>query len=508
MPHGVSQASHNYSDSTITLAAGTHYDRGWMHRLFYGDHYRDVWKAPVQARVLDISTAKGGLKPTQMGGSRQTINLRLESPEGTEYVLRSLDKEPASVFSEKMQRSYIAYIVRDATSATNPYGALTIPRMAEAINIYHVEPELVYVPHDPRLGMYRDSIGGMLALLERRPDGDQSSNPLMGNASKVKSSRSAITERLTDNDSRFDARFYLRARLLDMLVGDWSRHEDNWRWAELEHADRAYTYRAIPRDRDNVYYKFEDGIIPWFFKRLGFKPHFQTFRKNLRQVEKLNLSGRNLDELILAELEWQDWQEVTDSVQSALTDQVLEEAVKAMPDTAYKLTGPETLRKLKSRRDQLQQTARRYFAILAKEVVLVGSDKHEFFSIEVLSEDQIKIDIYKTNKDSEVQELLYSRTVSAEATEKVKLYGLNGDDRFEVKGKAKPNIKIELWGGAGADSYKVESGGSKVGNKVHIVDTSYSNSYNVDKHTSIKINDEIKAKEFDAEGWLLRYYLD
>mgnify|MGYP005748926885 CR=1 FL=1 len=498
----------NYSDSTITLAAGTHYDRGWLHTFFYGDHYRDVWKTPVKAKVLDVGTAKGGLEPLQMGGSRQTINLRLQNPDSIEYVIRSLDKEPASVFSEKLQRSYLAYIVRDATSATNPYGALTIPSMAKAINIYHLEPELVYVPHDPRLGAYRDSIGGTLALLERRPDGSQLDNPRLGNAPRVKSTRSAITRRLTDNDAKFDARFYLRARLLDMLVGDWSRHEDNWRWAEFTQGHNAHTYRAIPRDRDNVYYKFEDGLIPWVFKRLGFKPHFQTFRKNLKQVEKLNLSGRNLDELILAELEWKDWQEVTDSVQAALTDQVLEGAVKAMPDTIYKLTGKDTLEKLKSRRNQLQSISQRYFAVLAKEVTLVGTDKHELFNIEVVSENEIKVDVFKTDKEGKVKQLLYSRTVNANTTDIIKLYGLNGDDHFNIIGNAKPNIKIMIWGGAGSDTYNTVSRNNKTGNKLHITDTTYSNTYNVDKHASIKIDDDIKAKEFDAEGWLLRYYLD
>ncbi|MEJ8804213.1 hypothetical protein [Pontibacter sp. H249] len=507
-PAGAPGTVPDFSDSTIILAAGPHYDRGWIHTFFYGDHYRAIWKAPVEAKVLDIGTVKGGLKPLQMGGSRQTINIRLQNPDGVEYVVRSLDKEPASVFSERMQRSYIAYIVRDATFAGNPYGDLTIPPMAKALNMYYVEPELVYVPHDPRLGAYSDSIGGTLGLLERRPDGDQSKNPLAGYAPKVKSTRSAITERLMDNDSKFDARFYLRARLLDMLVGDWSRHEDNWRWAELEHADKAYTYRAIPRDRDNVYYKFEDGIIPWFFKRLGFKPHFQTFRKNLKQVEKLNLSGRNLDELILSELEWQDWQEVTDSVFTALNDQVLEEAMRAMPDTVYKLTGQETLRKLKSRRDQLHSISSRYFAILAEEVVITGTDKHELFTIEVLSEDKVKVNVYKTDKGGEVKQLLFSRTVHAKTTKAIKVYGLNGDDHFEIKGSTKPKVNVYIWGGAGADSYHVISNGSKLGKKVYITDSTYSNTYKTDKHTTVKINDDLPAKEFDAEGWLLRYYLD
>jgi hypothetical protein len=506
-PTGV-KSNFDYTDSTITLAAGTHYEKGWIHTLLYGDHYRDIWKTPVKMKVLDIGTAKGGLTPLQMGGSRQTINLRLHNPDGTEYVIRSLDKEPASVFSEKMRRSYFAFVVRDQTSATNPYGALTIPRMAQAINIYYLQPELVYVPHDPRLGVFRDSIGGTMALLERRPDGNQSDNPQLGNASEVKSTRSAITKRLSDNDARFDARFYLRARLLDMLVGDWSRHEDNWRWADFEVGKNDNLYRAIPRDRDNVYYKFEDGVIPWIFKRLGFKPHFQTFRKELKQVEKLNLSGRNLDDLILSELNWNDWKEITDSVQVALTDQVLEEALRAMPDNIYKLTGPETLSKLKNRRDKLPAIAKSYFETLAEEVVLVGTDKHELFKVNVVSKDEIKIEVHKIDKDGKVKDLLYTRTISASTTKALRLYGLNGDDHFEIKGDIKPKIKIQIWGGAGADTYQTKTEGSKLGENIYIVDSKYSNTYKVDKKTHVKIDDDISAKEFDAEGWLLRYYLD
>ncbi|WP_299704027.1 hypothetical protein [uncultured Pontibacter sp.] len=150
----------DYSDSTITVAAGTHYGRSWLHTFFYGKHYRPAWTTPVEFRVLDLGIEKGGLKPTQQGGSRQTMNLRLEDADGKEYVLRSVDKDPATALPEKWQQSYAANIIRDATSATHPYAALVLPPMAKAIGIHHTEPELVYVPHDPRLGEYLENFGG------------------------------------------------------------------------------------------------------------------------------------------------------------------------------------------------------------------------------------------------------------------------------------------------------------------------------------------------------------
>jgi hypothetical protein len=32
--------------------------------------------------------------------------------------------------------------------------------------------------------------------------------------------------------SMFDEDEYIKARLFDMLIGDWDRHYDQWRWAE------------------------------------------------------------------------------------------------------------------------------------------------------------------------------------------------------------------------------------------------------------------------------------
>ncbi|RDV13416.1 hypothetical protein DXT99_19695 [Pontibacter diazotrophicus] len=498
----------NYKDSTIYVAAGPHYGRSRLHTFFYGKHYRDVWTLPVEVPVLDIGTAHGGLTPMKLGGSRQTINLRLQDTTGTEYVLRSIDKEPASALPEKWQQSYVANIVRDATSATHPYAALTLPAMAEALGMYYVEPELVYVPHDVHLGEFMAPMGGTVALLERRPTGDQTDYAPMGRAVKVKSTRSALAERLTDNDTYFDARFYLRARLLDMLIGDWSRHEDNWRWAEIEHDENAYTYKAVPRDRDNIFYRLNDGPIPWLFMQLDFKPHFQTFRSKLKNVEKLNSSGRNLDELILAELEWQDWEEVADSVQRLMTDEVIEKGFQTMPDNIAALSAPDMTAKLKSRRNQLLQAASKYYNALAANVQVVGTDKKERFEVEVVSEEEVRVRMFKIKREEGTEQQLYFRTFRASETDEIRLYGLNGKDQFYISGSTKPGIRIKIWGGAGEDNYQVEAKGSKLGKRIYINDTLYRNEFNVDKYTAVDIDNNQRAKDFDAAGWLLRYYLD
>ncbi len=509
-PPANSNSATTYTDSTITLAAGKHYDRSGLHTFFYGRHYRPAWYTPVTVKVLDLATAEGGLTPLELGGSRQSISLRLQNPAGVEYVLRSIDKEPASLLPESLQQSYLANIVRDATSATHPFAALVVPHLAEAIHIYHTSPELVYVPHDPRLGRFLPNIGGTLALLERRPDGDQTDNPQMGNARKVVSTRSALEERLTDNDANFDARFYLRCRLLDMLLGDWSRHEDNWRWAKQQQDKKGATYRAIPRDRDNVFYKLNDAPVPWLFMFMGLKPHFQTYKPRIsaENLEDLNHSARNLDNLILAKLAWQDWQEVADSVQQELTDAVVEQAFRAMPDTIYQLTAAPLIATFKTRRNNLQHLARTYYTILAENVQAVGTDKHEVFELNVLSGKEVTLQVFKADKDGKTKKALWQRTFYANETDVLELYGLDGNDRFIVTGSVKPAIKIKVWGGAGQDTYQVHGQGSKLSKAVRINDSKYRNTFDVDKHTAIDIDDDIPAQKFDAHGWLLRYYLN
>ncbi|MBJ6118773.1 hypothetical protein JAO76_11250 [Pontibacter sp. BT310] len=514
-PHSVRQVAQapadaalvtNYTDSTITLPAGAHYKRGALHTLLYGRHYRNAWYTPVNIRVLDISTAHGGLQPLKMGGSRQTVSLRMQTKDSTEYVLRSIDKEPAGALSPRWQKSYVANIARDATSATLPYAALVLPGMAAAVGIYHTDPELVYIPHDPQLGEYLDEMGGTIVLMERRPDGKQKDNPRMGNAEKVKSTRSMLTERLSDNDTKIDARNYLRARLFDMLIGDWSRHEDNWRWAELEPTDDAYTYRPVPRDRDNVFYKLHDAPIPWLTHILKFKPHFRTYRKRVGNLEKLNYNARHLDALILSELSQQDWIEIADSVKTALADQVIESSFRKMPDTIYSLTAEPIIEKLKVRRDNVKEIAKDYYSILAKDALIVGSDKHERFIVKVLNKNEVQVQVYKTNKDEEVKRLLFERTFNARQTKNIILYGLDGKDHFVLEGDADPEITISIWGGEGEDTYTAES--KKKSNRIFINDSTYGNNYKAGDRARVKHNDNLRAKDFTGAGFLLHFYLD
>jgi hypothetical protein len=37
-----------------------------------------------------------------------------------------------------------------------------------------------------------------------------------------------------------------------MLIGDWDRHDDQWRWAAFDEGKQT-VFKAIPRDRDQAF---------------------------------------------------------------------------------------------------------------------------------------------------------------------------------------------------------------------------------------------------------------
>ncbi len=83
--------------STVVTAAGEQYRAGAFHRWILGRHYRDLWTAPIEVEVLDLSTFDGGITPLRRGGGRQTKALRFLGSNGREFTFRSVDKDPSAV---------------------------------------------------------------------------------------------------------------------------------------------------------------------------------------------------------------------------------------------------------------------------------------------------------------------------------------------------------------------------------------------------------------------------
>ncbi|MCB2410018.1 hypothetical protein [Hymenobacter lucidus] len=495
-------------DSTVRVAAGPQYLRGPVHRFFWGKHYRQLWAVPIDAPVFNLRTAvPGGLTPVREGGSFQTKNLRLLDRNGVQYVLRSVDKDATKALPEGLRDGAIGRLMKDQTSVINPYGAYIVAPLAAAAGVYHTNPRLVYVADDPALGEFRQTFANALYLFEERPEGDQSAVSSFGRSAKVESSRKVFSNLVYNQQHRIDARWYLRARLFDMWLGDWSRREDQWRWASFPAAGGSTVYRAIPRDRDHAFFKFDDGLITHIIGWV--KSNYQSFHQKIRlaDVEGLNRAARPMDKSLLTYLTAQDFQQVADSMQRSLSDPVIHNALALWPKEVYAQAGAEFDENLRGRRDQLDEVAAKFYELLARDIELPGTDQSERFVIEPTGPGLVRVSQYGLHA-GRPDSLVGQRTFDYRQTRSIKVFGLGGNDVFELRGLPDHRFSIGIYDGAGQDvvTLKTEGSAAKAATSVTVYDSGDGNTITVAK--PVKVESYVPAAtEFDAAGWLLRHRL-
>lgn len=445
------------SADSVWAVAGRQYDRhGWVFNRFMGPHHRTLWATPVRVPVFRLESADkeaGPFKPTKLGGGFQSTSLTLEAADGRSYVLRSLDKDPARILPKFYQKTFIANALRDGTSAGNPYGALVVPPLAQALGVPHTHPRIFYVPLTETQLTVADAnerLRGKLVLLEEKYSGKQVSSPLLPQAQDFISDEDMRKRIYTHPADRPDQQALLRARLLDVLIGDWDRHAGQWQWAELP--DPTYPkrrrYAPIPKDRDQTFYRVSDGLIGWLGTRRFTVRHLVTFKKRIHDVEALTGQGRYVDQRGMPELTRRDFDQAARYVQQHLPDSTLARAVRRLPPAVYAHAGPRLLRDLKSRRDQLPAVAHKYYLLKARKPIVAGTDQPDFFQVQ-RTKDSTTVRIYSRALGAD--SLYFKRTYFSKETRRLTLEGLGGNDVFEMTGRG---IPLVLHGGADHDVLK------------------------------------------------------
>jgi hypothetical protein len=198
------------------------------------------------------------------------------------------------------------------------------------------------------------------------------------------------TEELTqildaDSGERVDSRSFLRARLLDVLIGDSDRHQDQWDWARSARIDR---WVAVPKDRDLAFVRFDGLLMTAVRSKL---PHLVKFDEAYPSPAALHLQSRDIDRRHVGDLDWPAWREVAEDLRSRLPDRVIDEAVRRLPAPYYRLDGPRLAARLKARRDGLERMARRFYELLAREAEVHATDQPD--SVRLLREPDGSVEV-------------------------------------------------------------------------------------------------------------------
>ena len=443
---------------TVTISAFPAYESGFVHRLLFGKRYRDLWATPIRVPVLDLARFDGGVKPTETGGGQQTKSLRLESADGQEWVFRSVAKDARAVLPEPLRKSIAANVVNDQLSHTHPAGALVVPPLAEALGVLHMQPQLAVMPDDPRLGEFREVYAGMLGLLEEFPDDGPDGTAGFAGSKKVINSIDLMKELRDDPDVLVDVHAFLTARMLDLVINDWDRHKDQWKWARLER-DGKERWVPIPRDRDQALIWF-DGMLPTL-ARFG-APRLVAFSPKIA-VGGLSVNSWEVDRAFLNGLDRSAWDSTARWVQSRLTDEVIAEAENRLP-APYREAYPGVFSTiLKARRDDLVRAANQLYERLAAVVDVHGSDKREVALIDRHPDGAVEVRLYdgrreKGDPDASGEPWFHRRFLRGE-TEEVRVYLHGGGDSVVVRGASDRSVPVRIIGGEGenvvADSSRV-----------------------------------------------------
>lgn len=481
---------HDYTDSTKTVAANSGYDgKSFLFEWIVGKHNRKYWSVESEFPVFDVTEMEGGLTPVRIGGKGQSTTVHLERDDGRDYVLRSVDKRAGRIWSDNLRRTFALDVAQDQFSIINPYAALVIPDLADAVGVYHTNPKIYFVPDDPQLGAYREQISGELALFEERPNGDMSDVASVGNSEEILSSVELLRELDNDIDHRVDQKAFARARLLDMLLADWDRHSDQWRWASFEpENEQGKIYRPIPRDRDVAMMRMT-GLVPSLAKIMGPFFQYQNFSEKYGNLKGLNFNSLDMTRRFTNQLTRSDWMEIARDIATSLTHQVIEEAVQNYPEPIFEKYGQETIQILKARRDKLVEVTEKYYGLISGVVSIPGSNKRELFEVDVLSEGDVRVKVFKLSFEGETQEQYFERTFLASETKELRLYGMGESDRFRLSGHSSNPIKIRLSGGSGEDEYRDETPKKRLGRTVVIYDTETGNLIESGSNTKIKLED-------------------
>ena len=469
----------NGSVGSISMPLSTKYKASASKEFFWGKHYRKEWGTIVSFPVLDMKTFKGGLTPDKLGGGHQSKSLRVIAGDGKEYVLRTVEKDLTPLVPENLRGTMIHRQANDQLSMVHPYGALIVARLAEKISIFHVNPEIVFVPNTEDLKEFRDTIGNKLCYFEERTSGKGwDHSEIAGNAEKIENTEDIVENFAKSTKYRMDQKELLKARLFDMMINDFDRHEDNWDWAKFSQVDPSgekdsiTLYKAFAKDRDHALSRV-DGLLMHFIAMPWALRPLENITPRAKDVLGLNFAARDLDRQFLNEVTKEDWQHAISSIQSSLTNDAIKESLAIVPPEVSKHSGDFLEKRLIQRRDNLSQYGMKYYRKLNKYVTVTGSAKDEHFNIVFLDE---AVSVTGMNKKNDT---FYHRIFYPGQTKEINIYGLESKDNFTFSGNAKNKFKVRIIGGEETDTYIDNR--KAAGKKVRIYDVQdsiYVNTHN------------------------------
>lgn len=440
-------------------------DKSDSYKSFWGDHYREVYGTPIEASVGMLDTLRGGFNIDRKGGGHQTRSLRLRDENGRNFSLRAVHKSAVQFLQsvafkndfvqDEFKDTFTEDAILDFYTSGHPYASLAIPTLADVVGVYHTNPQLLYIPKHKALGKYNESYGDELYFIEERPDDGFLDVASFGNPDSIDSTDDLYENLRSDEKYSVDEPAFIRARIFDMLLGDWDRHADQWRWARFDSKGKK-VYRPIPRDRDQVFSKFDGTLLGILKALIPPTRQFQNYDGDLKNIKWINEAGIKMDRALIKNSGKDVWKKEATFIKESLSDADIDLAFTKLPKEVQHIGVDEIKRKLRERRDNIVDIANEYYRYLNDLVIITGTDKDDHFEI-TRKDDETLVEVSRV-KNGEIMTPFITRKIRSAETKDVWLYGLDDGDTFHVSGNGENPMRLKLIGGQENDVYNIEDG--------------------------------------------------
>jgi hypothetical protein len=435
-----------------TVVAGDYLANG-LHRFMLGSDYRKLWSTPVSVEVLDLGREAGGLKVVRRVGGQQTKGLALSGADGRSYTFRGLEKDASHLLDAvdpELRDSVLADLLNDQMAAQHPASELIARGILEAAGIPVPEWRLVVLPDDPALGQFRKEFAGAIGVLGVYPQGASGSVPGFAGATEIIGHKELYQRLEAGQGDSADTQALLRARLVDILMGDWDRHRKQWRWAKIPGRG---AWVPIPEDRDQAFSRYEGVALDAARRR---DPRFQDFGPEYAGIGGLTYNGSEQDRRLLVGFTEEDFVRTARELQGQITDAALEKAAHMMPPEWYAVDGARLVHDLRARRDALAAIAAEYHRHLARDVDVYMTNQPERVEARRLGNGDLDVTVRMAGQEGAPP--YFHRVFKGNETSEVRFYALDGDDTVVVTGGG-GGPHVRMIGGNGNDTLDASAGG-------------------------------------------------
>ena len=470
---------------TRVVTVGPEYSAGGLKRFWLGGGYRDLWTTPVRLPVLDLQQEAGGLKPVRRIGQNQSVGLAMVGADGQSYTFRSLHKEADRMLPTELRGTIVGQVMRDLTSGTHPAAGVVLPTLAEAAGVPHTTPRMVIMPDDPALGEFGKTFANLIGTIEEFPQAARGGRPGFMGATEIIASTQMWVKWMEGPENGFDSLAYLRARVLDLWVDNYDRHRGQWRWMRLP--DKA-DWQPLPEDPDFVLIHRDGQVARTVRSQV---PQYLKFsEKYAGRLDGALLNSAEMDRWILAGATAADFETIARDVQSRLTDEVIERAMRQMPAEWYAIRGADLAAALRTRRAGLVDYLLRVYRYYAQVVDIHATDRAE--QVRIVRDAEGAVEVTVALADRGVAPY-YRRRFLASETDEVRVYLHGGDDRVDRTGPAGGPITVRVIAGGGQDTVDdSKSGGTDVWRDAGTLDVTRGSGTNVRNdvwHNSVPVKD-------------------